>query len=238
MSENNTPAPNANPTPNANPAPAAAPAPADWTSSFNDDLKGYVQNKGFKDPSAVLDSYRNLEKLVGVPADRVLKLPQDMEDPQALNEIYSKLGRPQSPTEYKLGDGKSEDSEFQKWARGTFHELGLNRKQAETLAAKYDQFLSGLATQSEEKQIQENKLQEDSLKKKWGAAYDQNLGLAKRTAREFGIDGETIDKVESAVGFTKLMELFSNIGQKLGEASFETGSGDGPGNSFNGMLIS
>src|SRR5690606_18358521 len=68
----------------------------DWTSGFSDDLKGFVQNKGFKDPASVLDSYRNLEKLMGTPKERLLRLPENMDDANAMGEIYTRLGRPQT----------------------------------------------------------------------------------------------------------------------------------------------
>ena len=33
----------------------------DWTTGLNEDTRGFVQNRGFKDPGMVLDSYRNME---------------------------------------------------------------------------------------------------------------------------------------------------------------------------------
>ena len=75
MSEVSSPAAPATPaTPSAPAAPAstsgslastpAAPAvttetvnPGSWTAGFNDDLKGYVGNKGFKDPAALADHF-------------------------------------------------------------------------------------------------------------------------------------------------------------------------------------
>ena len=77
--------------------PAAPAAPADWTAGLPEEMKGYVQNKGFKDPSAVVESYRNFEKLMGVPQDRMIKLPEKAEDKAAWDSIYNRLGRPEKP---------------------------------------------------------------------------------------------------------------------------------------------
>ena len=57
----------------------SAPASTDWTSGLTDEMRGYVQNKGFKAPQDVVESYRNFEKLHGVPQDRILKLPENLD---------------------------------------------------------------------------------------------------------------------------------------------------------------
>jgi len=56
--------------------PGAGGAGGEWYAGIADEgLRGYVQTKGFKDPGALAESYRNLEKLQGVPQERLLKLP-------------------------------------------------------------------------------------------------------------------------------------------------------------------
>ncbi len=51
--------------PAATPAPAPNPDPtppaAGWSDGLPDDMKGYVENKGWKDPSEVLSSNQNIE---------------------------------------------------------------------------------------------------------------------------------------------------------------------------------
>ena len=54
--------------PSAAPAPAAAAPAANWVSGFeNTDLTTYAEAKGFQNttPENVVNSYRNLEKLMG-----------------------------------------------------------------------------------------------------------------------------------------------------------------------------
>lgn len=195
-------------------------APTEWTTGLNDDLKGYVTTKGFKDPAALADSYRNLEKLVGA-REKLIKLPDNMDDAKAMGEIYNRLGRPEKPEGY----GFKADDDFAKWTAGTFHELGLTRKQGESLAAKWEGKVGELKKAQEDKVNADNTAQTDGLKKNWGLAYDQNLKVAKGAAKEFGLDDATIDNMEKMMGFPKVMELFHNIGTKIGEGSFVTGGG-------------
>jgi len=206
-------------------ATTAATAVPDWTTGLNEDLRGYVQNKGFKDPAAAIDSYRNLEKLMGVPKERLLKLPEKDDDP-AWSEVHARLGRPASPDEYKI-DG--ENKEFAKWAKETFHGLGLNKKQAEALFGKYNEFAKGHSTKQMEAQVQQAQASEAALKKEWGAAYDQNVMTAKKAAMTFGLTKEVIDKLESAMGYAEVMKFMSTIGSKVGEDSFVASSSSSRG---------
>lgn len=207
-------------------AAAAAAAVADWTSSFDSDTKGYVQNKGFKDAKMVLDSYQNMEKLMGAPKERLLKLPENLEDKTAMGEVYKRLGMPDKPEDYKLEFAKElgDTKELAAWMQKTFFETGVSRKQASEIVAKWNEVqLANHAAQVEKFNNQANQEQE-GLKKKWGQAFEQNVGIARRAAKEFGLDAETVEKLENVMGFTKVMELMNNIGSKLGEAAFHTGN--------------
>lgn len=99
-----------------------------WTESLPDDLRGYVETKGFKDPAAVLASYQSLEKLRGVPEDRLLKLPEKM-DADALAPIYDRLGRPEAADKYTRALPEGFDDGVFKAAAETAHKLGLNDAQ-------------------------------------------------------------------------------------------------------------
>lgn len=220
MSEINNPNPPAPPSnPPAPPSTPPAPAPGEWFSSFNDDLKGYVQTKGFKGPDAVVDAYRNLEKLHGVPQERLLKLPEKLDD-ESLAPIFQKLGKPEKPDGYSIKPEQGADENFVKFAQGMFHEAGLTKSQGEKLAAKWGEYVGGqnkaFLEQHNAKVAQEN----EALKKEWGQAYEQNVEVGRNAVQAFGIDKETLDKLESTMGFAGLMKFANSLGKKLGEDNF------------------
>lgn len=214
---------------------AASGAAADWTGGLSEDTRGYVQNKGWKAPGEVLDSYRNLEKLVGTPADQILKLPTKDDDTEGWNKVFSKLGRPEKADDYKFTMPKEGgDENFAKWAKSSFHELGLSQKQGEKLVSKWNEFASGTKQQSD--QVHQQKVEQEgiALKSEWGAAYDQNINVARRAVNSLGIDGEVINKLESSMGFAGVMKLMQSLGSKLGEDAFVSGGSRGNGG-FNVM---
>lgn len=211
------------------PAGGGEPTPAadHWTATIEDqDLRGFAQNKGFKDVGAVLESYRNLEKLQGLPPERLLKLPKD-DTPEAWAEVYDKLGRPETAEGYKLPVPEGGDDTFAKQAATWFHEAGLTPKQAETLAAKWNEHTTGIVTQHEEAAQTAATQALETLKTKWGPAYDQNARIVDRAAQVFGMEEDQLLGLKAALGPAGAMEFLFNIGMRLGEDKFV--SGDQPG---------
>lgn len=201
----------------------------DWTSSLSDDLRGYVQNKGFKDPANILESYRNLEKFHGVPQERLLRLPEKEDDPE-WNGIYERLGRPKEAKEYQIKvPEKMGDPKFAEWAKGTFHELGLSKKQAEKLAEKWNGYIGNTLAERDQQYQHDLAQQDKNLQSEWGQAYSQNVEIAKNAAAKFGIDAQTIDKLEQSMGFAGVMKFMHRIGAGLGEHNFVGDNGKAPG---------
>lgn len=193
-----------------------------WTEGFNDDLKNYVQTKGFQNPQAAVEAFRGLEKLRGVPQERLLKLPETAED-IAWNDVYSKLGKPDSPDGYGLQAGEGSDGAFANWAKDTFHKANLTTQQAHNIINAFSDYMNGKSVDKQEAYKTEVANQEIALKKDWGSAYHQNIAAAQRTAQTFQIPGEAIDALEQAVGFDGTMKLLHKIGEGLGEARFVSG---------------
>lgn len=197
----------------------------DWTSTLNEDMKGFVQTKGFQGPDAVIESYRNLEKLVGVPQDQIIKLPKD-NDPEVMSGVWKRLGRPDSPDGYKLPIPEGDSGEFAKTISPILHKANLTDRQAETLATEWNTMQA--EAEKTQKLEYETRITEetDALKKEWGAAYNDKIQVGKEAMKQFGIEAEVIDALESQIGFSKVLKVMSNIGAKLGESEFVRGDAD------------
>jgi len=192
--------------------------PGTWYEGIQDqDLLGYVQNKGWKDPADLANGYRNLEKLVGVDK---LPMPKGDDDAEGWNRVYDRLGRPATAQDYKLPVPDGLDTKFSEQASAKFHELGLTAKQGQALADWWNQ----TQTATMEAQLQQYNAQAEQqlseLRSEWGQAFDENLELGRRAAREYGLDEQSLTKIENALGTKQLMELMARIGRNQGEASF------------------
>lgn len=111
--------------------------PVEVSSPFgelNDDLKGYVENKGWKDTGAILESYRNLERLRGVPEERLLRLP---EDPKDMGDVWNRLGRPETADGYTAVLGEDlRDGVYDRMS-GAAHAAGLTDAQWQSLQTEF-----------------------------------------------------------------------------------------------------
>jgi len=198
-----------------------------WANGLSDELKGYIHQKGFKDPGSVVDSYRNMEKLLGVPQERIVKLPVKDDDP-AWNEVYEKLGRPKSAKEYQIElPNDQTDSGFIDWAKNTFHELGISKMAGEKLVGRWNQYVSDQQKNLIEQHNEHLKKESESLHKEWGLAFDKYKSIAENAARTFGIDRETILKLEEGMGPAKTMKFLHAVGSRLSEAQFHSGNSNG-----------
>ena len=208
--------------------PPAAPAPQDWTSGLNDELKGYVQNKGFKDPASALDSYRNLEKLMGAPRERLVTLPESLDDMAALAPIFDKLGRPSKAEEYdfKYSEEMGGD-QLATYLKNNFHELGVTKKQGEAIAKKLEEHFNGEVEKTKTQVQADFAKQEAALKTEWGNAHDQNIGIARKAMNALGMDVAKIDALEASLGYDGVMKFLHNIGSRIGEDKFVTNDGAG-----------
>lgn len=208
-----------NATPPATPPADPAPAPAGkWYDSVEDgDLKGYAELKGWKDPAEALNSYRNLEKLIG---SEKVPMPKGDDDAEGWNRVYDALGRPKTAEGYGLAPAEGGDPTIANEASAKFHELGLTEKQGKALA-EWWAGKSQSIVDAQNQQVEQNfEKQLAEVRQEWGDKYDENVELGRRAAREYGLNGEKLAKLETALGTAELMKLMASIGRGQGEADF------------------
>ncbi len=214
MTEENGSVITGNPATDANPASKEQP----WYGGFEDELRGYAENKGFKTPQDALKSYRELEKLMGADkAGRTVLLPKDESDVETMAALLKRLGHPEKADDYGIKAPEGLGDEFAKSAAEQFHKLGLTKKQARELSEWWNsrQKERMEAMQRDMSAASEKELAD--LKKEWGKAYNENVELARRAGKKFGIDEATFDAMEKSVGSRKLIELMHKIGSSIGE---------------------
>lgn len=206
---------------------------AAWYDSAPDEIKGYIQNKGWDDPLKSVEAYQNLEKYHGVPADKLIKLPKDGEP---MDEVYNRLGRPESPDKYdfSLPEDMPVDEARLNMAREVAHKVGLNSAQLEALI-KMDSEYTSQYVEAHHKEVEQKQQQEmNDLKKDWGSAFDERVELGRRFVRNNipdGIDKDNVlAKIEEAIGPATMLKLFSSAGEKSlsREDKIPDGSGDRP----------
>ena len=207
------------------PPPAPAPGGDNWYAKVTDsDLRGYIENKGWKDPSDVANGYRNLEKLIG---SEKVPLPKSAEDLEGWNRVYDSLGRPKTAEDYKLPVPEGDPGTFAKAAAQEFHKAGISQGQADKLSAWWNQTQTAKMAEFQQQASQKAEADVSAVRAEWGGAYAENLELGRRAAREFGLDGAKLSAMENGLGTGEMLRLLAKIGRATTEHSFEGGKTSG-----------
>jgi len=197
---------------------AGTPAPFDWkTAGLAPGHLALVTERGWKSPDDLMTSFRHLEGATGVPPERLIKLPgaKDAADPKVWNDIYTKLGRPETADQYNIPVPQGEKGEFAAEIKPVLHKIGLTQSQATELGTWWNEKV--VATQkAQQAELEATHAKEvGELKSAWGADYDQRAGLVDKAAESFGMNQEQLDALKVVMGPKGAMNFLYNIGSKI-----------------------
>ena len=192
----------------------------------------YKEEKALQNFTSIDDfvkSYLSAQRLVG--ANKVA-IPNKMATDEDWEEVYSKLGRPAKPEDYKYSFSEEEINQDQlKNFNETAHRIGLLPKQAERIIKFYNEM--NTQQQVDQSKIFETKQAEamTDLKKEFGPTYNKRLDQAKKLATEtLGTEmlNNTILKDGSRLGDNvSVIKAFSMLADKLSEDEIIKGEGTG-----------
>lgn len=214
---------------------------ASWFAGLDEETRGYLQNKGLtsKTPTeavaAVAKFHREAERMIGAPANELVRLPKEANSPEWAN-VYKRLGALNAAEDYKFeglkrsGDKPLEDSLVDTLRKAAFG-AHLSNDAAATMAREVvthlDAIESGRVADETAKLGQEKKL----LKDNWGVNEAANMVVARAAAGALGVSPEAVASLEKTIGYSKVMEMFRQIGTKIGEDRFvNSGGSSGTGN--------
>ena len=154
-----------------------------WKEAIPEDLRNDPNISKFTELEALAKSYINATRMIG--QDKVA-VPNNNSTDDQWNEVYNKLGRPESPDKYKL-EVKSDvvpldDGAIKSFAENA-HKLGLNNKQAQGILEFYKESMEGSIQQSRVDTETAQANTEAQLRKEWGRAFDDNIKRAGAVAK-------------------------------------------------------
>jgi len=173
----------------------------------------------------VLESYVNLEKLIGADrAGRTVVLPKDENDAEGMKAFRAKLGVPETPEAYELPLPEGDNGEFAKTAASWMHKAGVPKAAAQDIAKNWNEHMKALVQASEVEAQQKAEQELSTLKSQWGQDFAKNEELARRGLREIGkgagLDDNDIGALESTLGTAKMLKMFVELGKANAEPGF------------------
>jgi hypothetical protein len=203
-----------------------------WFSTVQDaDLRGFAETKGWDTPEKALNSYRQLESHLGVPAERLLRLPEKADDPawQGVRERVG-FGAPADAAEYDFTTPDGFGDDYANFARSTFKEIGLPKEMAKALVDKNNAWVEQ-QLEAHAKQVERGITDaQAALRAEWAGKYDESMTLANRA--------ETAMKADMGLGDDEMLammnsaprayyKLLHGYGSTMGEAQRIDGDGSG-----------
>jgi hypothetical protein len=191
-----------------------------WKEAISEDLRNDPNISKFTELEALAKSYVNATRMIG--QDKVA-VPNNNSTEDQWNEVYNKLGRPESPDKYQL-DAKSDvvpldESAIKSFAENA-HQLGLNNKQAQGILEFYKNSMEGSAQQNQVDMETAQANAEQELRKEWGRAYEDNIKKAGAVAKA-NMDANILDmqlKDGTRLGdHPAIIKGFANIANLMSE---------------------
>ena len=199
---------------------STTPSVKSWKETISEEFRNDPNISKFTEIDALAKSYINATRMIG--QDKVA-IPNENSTDDQWQEVYGKLGRPESADKYKL-EVQSETAPLDEGAIKQFaenaHQLGLNNKQAQGILEFYKNSMEGSAQQAriDTETYQANAEQE--LRKEWGKSYDNNIKKAAQVAKA-NMNSEILDLTLSdgrRLGdHPEIIKGFANIANLMSE---------------------
>ena len=174
-------------------------------------------------------SYLSAQRLVG--ANKVA-IPNKMATDEDWEDVYSKLGRPSKPEDYKYSFSEEDINPDQlKNFNETAHRIGLLPKQAERIIKFYNEMNTQAEVDNQKLFEEKQTVAMTDLKKEFGPTYTKRLDQAKKLATEtLGNEmlNNTVLKDGTRLGDSvEVIKAFSMLADKLSEDEIIKGEGTG-----------
>ena len=157
--------------------------PVSWKSSISEEFRNDPNIEKFTEIDALAKSYINATRMIG--QDKVA-VPNKNSTEDQWNEVYSKLGRPESADKYALNI-ESEAVVMDEGAIKSFaeqsHKLGLNNTQAQGILEFYKNNMESSAQRATVDTETAQAQAETELRAEWGKEFDSNVSKASALAK-------------------------------------------------------
>jgi len=199
-------------------APVAA--SANFLDAISEEYRNDPSIKSFTNVNDMAKTLVHAQRLIG--AEKI-PLPGKTATDEDWANVWSRLGRPQSPKEYsvKLDGVPFAESELEGFRQSAF-EAGLNNRQVERIAKFLEDTVTGAnAARSEmvEKAVYEG---EQELRQDFGQAFNQRMTMALNAATQLLGDVSFLDEIQLSDGrmlgdHPQIVRMFVKLAEQIGE---------------------
>lgn len=203
-------------------------------------IRGEAYFKDIKDLDGLATRALHQAKMIGLDKNQLAVLPKGPDDKEGYENLYKTLGRPEAADKYVVPPRadkaaySEQEQAFQKAMLPVLHQAGLSQRQVDAIVPAWNAMQDANAKASGEAFAANAKKAEDALRSEWGAAYDENKGLAQQALAHYGspellaeLEATGPDGKKNPLGDSpQLMRLFAKLGAGLKEDGLLGKGGD------------
>lgn len=206
----------------------ATPAAPAWYDGLPAEDRAYIATKGWdkegKTPADILKSYRNIERLRGVDADKLVRVP-DWSNAEEVAQFRARLGVPEAPEGYEPVEVQTPTGPLRpELIAKISHRIGATPAQHAEMMAATGELLTEIFQSEAEDVARRNANELIDLKKEWGTRFDENNQAVDNAVAQLGLDAEFIEALKIAGGEAKTRRVLAQIGMRLAEHKPASGS--------------
>ncbi len=221
----------------------------EWFEGLDQELLDHATKKGWNKPldpevaTGILKSHFNAEKMTGVPADQLIRVPKGPDDPnyQSVYERIAGLGTPKDPSGYdfspvRFKDGSPLEADDVDFVRGLAAELKLPVHAARVIAAKLADRTEAVTAAGAAITETGKQMNDAAIRAAWGQDYDQKAFSATRAAEAVGFTPEVLAAMAKLppTEYVVNMNALVKLGTQMNEAAMLRG-GRAPTDTTAGM---
>ncbi len=200
-------------------------AAAEWLGIFSDKAAGegqtasrdWVKSKGFKDPDAMVSSYRELEGKF-LSGDKIV-LPKEGDGAEVVEAFHKAIGRPDAADGYdlKLGEGEEVNEDLAKVMREAAFKAGVPASMFAAMAEPFNAYMRDVLQNHEAAQVQQREAGVAEYRTEVGDKFNTHIAAGNKAMRLLELSGEDIAGIEQGLGTKKTLALFAKLGMGMGE---------------------
>ena len=193
--------------------------------------KGYDLNDPVKVAVELTKWGKNAEGLLGRPRDQLIYVPPDAsKEPDAIKAAFQRLGAPVDPKDYAFPalqdkDGKVTNMALEGVLRSMAADAMLPKDAAAKVAAAVVKYQADTEKTNQAEFAANLTKERATLASNWKTTPDKlqeapNMVVAKAAAAALKVTPEHLVALEKTMGYAKVMEMFREVGARMGEDKF------------------
>lgn len=166
-------------------------------------------------PDAGKEDWEKFNNTLMAKVPNLMRKP-DREDPDAMNQVFQSLGRPDEANGYDLGLGEDDEIPADLEAiQAIAHKYGLTQSQFKGVFSE----ILGNARENNEIMNAEIQEQQDILMDKWGRAFDKNYAIVRNFARTMRAPESILEAIDDNRMSAAEMEWLHSVAKSTASTS-------------------